>query len=81
MADSTTDKPAKRHGSAKVGVGAPPPVDANRLIGRRARLADALKRADGARKTSLQNELASIDEQLLALQKALAAAMSPTPAA
>lgn len=44
-----------------------------RLAGRRARINDALTRAEGERKTSLEAELATIDEQIAELRAALAA--------
>lgn len=71
------NKPARRHGSAKVGIGVTAAPDINRLIGRRFRLEDALKRATGERKASLEAEIARINGELTAVQKQLAEALAP----
>jgi recombinational DNA repair ATPase RecF len=67
--------------TASVGIskpGAPKkPADPARLLGRRARLLDALKRADGERKDTLEAELATIEAELAELRAALAAALDP----
>ncbi len=62
----------KVHGHATVGVGIQAPEDPMRIAGRINRIRDALGRAEGERKDSLQAEL----DRLLARRAELIAALS-----
>lgn len=56
----------KVHGRATVGVGVSTAQSVERLVARAERIRDALKRAEGTRRTDLQAELKAITERLAA---------------